>query len=302
MAWLNIALVLPQSEVESCVDLMEAAGALAVSNENAGDLPVLEPLPGTNPLWDRVTVKGLFELDVRVGSVFQSLSKAFGSEIKLDVRFLEAQDWSETWRLHAESFRFGNKLWVVPTDWQALEKHEIAYAGALLRLDPGLAFGTGSHPTTNMCLAWLAKESLSGVSMVDYGCGSGILAVAAILLGAEIVFAVDYDAQALLACRSNAAENGLTDTQLPVLSVAEMHSKIRNGQQMDVVVANILMNPLLELTHELTTLTCSRGRLVLSGILENQIDTIVEAYPSFRFDTPIIQDGWACLAGIKSGG
>ncbi|MBV1906186.1 MAG: 50S ribosomal protein L11 methyltransferase [Pseudomonadales bacterium] len=304
MAWLNITLTLPRREADYCSELLAQQGALAVSSEDAGDTPVLEPLPGTSPLWDRVSVCGLFALDADLEQLSAILSRELDSQFDLHVQFLEAQDWSETWRLHVNSYRFAGKLWVVPTDWQANNSEQRAYNGAVLRLDPGLAFGTGSHATTHMCLSWLANAELDGATVVDYGCGSGILAIAAILLGAEKVFAIDYDEQALVSTTNNAQVNSVSENQIVVLTVDNVQQQLLDQSlpPVDVVIANILMNPLLELSDRLTQMILSGGRLVLSGILETQIESIIQAYTDFSFGPAVLEDGWACIAGVKSDG
>ncbi len=308
MAWLNISLELPEREASACVELLHEFGALSVSSVDAADTPVLEPLPGTNPLWERVRVCALFELAANLEGLSDLLSRELQREVILDITFLESRDWSQTWREYADSYRFGNRLWVVPTHWEKSENQEpeqgqaLPFDGALLRLDPGLAFGTGNHATTFMCLAWLAKAELKETTVIDYGCGSGILALAAILLGAHKAFAIDYDDQALTATQYNATINKIENERLAVLGVDALRNYVQARDQfkVDIVLANILMNPLLTLSDQLVLFIRSGGSLVLSGILEAQITRVQHAYPAIRFESPVIKDGWACLVGTKT--
>jgi len=294
MAWLNISLDLPEREAASCLELFDNFGALSVSSTDAADSPVLEPLPGTNPLWDLVRICALFELHANLDGLTRLLTKELGRKVQLDVQFLESTDWSQTWRQYASSYRFDNSLWVVPTDWQMSEEQNQGFDGVLLRLDPGLAFGTGNHATTYMCLDWLSRAQLQNATLIDYGCGSGILALAAILLGAGKVYAVDYDEQALTATENNARLNHVESQQIVVTGVDGLQKF-----EVDAVVANILMNPLLELSEKLVAFVKPGGYLVLSGILEDQVSQIRNAYPLVHFEPPVVKDGWACLFGKK---
>jgi len=299
MAWLNVSLDLPEREAAPCIELLDGFGALAVSSADAADFPVLEPLPGTNPLWPLVNICALFDLDANLDGLAGFLARELGREVQLDIQFLESRDWSQTWRQYASSYRFGNRLWVVPVDWKDTQ-HD--FDGALLRLDPGLAFGTGNHATTHMCLAWLSKAKLQNTSLIDYGCGSGILALAAILMGARKVYAIDYDEQALTATQNNSRVNNITDQQVTVIGVDGLQEfEVSNEPfKVDVLVANILMNPLLELSDKLVSLIRGGGYLVLSGILEDQVEQLKNAYPMIHFELPAIKDGWACLFGKKA--
>jgi len=299
MAWLNVSLDLPERAAASCVELLDSFGALAVSSTDAENSPVLEPLPGTTPLWALVRISALFDLDANLDGLPGVLTRELGREVQLDIQFLERRDWSQTWRQYASTYRFDNRLWVVPMDWQE-KQHD--FEGALLRLDPGLAFGTGNHATTHMCLEWLSKARLQNTTVIDYGCGSGILALAAILMGACKVYAVDYDEQALTATLNNAKQNNVTEQQVAVFGVDALQEfEAANDKiKVDIVVANILMNPLLELSNRLVSFIRVGGCLVLSGILEGQVAQVRNAYPMIHFEPPLLENGWACLFGTKT--
>ncbi len=248
------------------------AGAQSVTLGDAGDVPVLEPGPGETPLWPHVELAALFALDTAVGALRTALIAELGAEFEhceLDVQFVADADWSQTWRKFAIDHCFGGRLWVVPRDAAAARR-----SGVTLRLDPGLAFGTGGHATTAMCLEWLSLARLDGASVVDYGAGSGILGIAALLLGAADVIAVDHDPQARLATLENATYNGMTAERLSVVAPDQLSCTPR-----DLVLANILAGPLVMLAPVLTALTKPGGMLVMSGMLAHQLDGVLRNYP-----------------------
>jgi ribosomal protein L11 methyltransferase len=197
----------------------------------------------------------------------------------------------DAWRSSAVAQCFGGRLWVLPRDSEPRE-------GIVLRLDPGLAFGTGGHPTTRLCLEWLASHDLSGQRLVDYGCGSGILGIAAALLGAAEVLAVDHDSQALLATQENARANAVDPGRLRAVGPDE----VPEHGDYDVLVANILANPLLELASRFTDLIRPGGMIVLSGLLAGQASGVVAGYPAFRFADPQADGDWVLLSGRKRDG
>ena len=244
MAWLSIRLSLPAARIEILSDLLLELGAASVTVCDAGDAPVLEPAPGEMPLWPHAELDALFPLDadcaVRCAPV--AANSATRSDGALDVRFVEDADWSHTWRNYAIEHCFGDRLWVLPRD-AALPGGE----AAVLRIDPGLAFGTGGHATTAMCLEWLARQRIEGWSVVDYGAGSGILGIAALLLGARRVLAVDHDPQACLATRANATYNGIASERITIIAPDALETTPH-----DLVLANILAGPLVSLAPVLT--------------------------------------------------
>ena len=295
MAWLSIRLSVPAARIDGLCDVLLDAGAQSVSVCDAGDVPVLEPGPGETPLWPHAALDALFPLDVDIAAVRARLVTELGevlAQAAPDVRFVEDADWSQTWRSHATHYCFGGRLWVLPRDAEPP-----AGAGAVLRLDPGLAFGTGGHATTSMCLDWLAQRDLAGYSVVDFGAGSGILGIAALLLGAVDVTAVDHDPQARLATQANATYNGFGLEQLRVIAPDGLPTTTH-----DLVLANILAGPLMSLAPVLTGLLKPGGALVMSGMLAHQLDAVLAHYPGFRFAAAQVRDSWVMVEGTRTGG
>jgi len=283
VSWLKLDLEVVAAQADEIGDLLLDLGAVSVTVSPESDDAVLEPAPGTTPMWQRNRLSALLPLDADIAALRAALA-----DLDLQVSFVDDADWLNRWRDHAVEHCFAGRLWVIPRDAEAPD-------GLSLRLDPGLAFGTGGHPTTRLCLQWLAARDLTGLRVLDFGCGSGILALAACVLGAEEVVAVDHDPQALLATRENAAYNQLTDAQLVVREPGDLSA----GAGFDVVVANILANPLLELTPTFMRLLRPGGMLVLSGLLADQADQIVAGYPEVRFDAPVQEGDWLRLSGTK---
>ena len=274
MPWLRLRVTTPRDGADAAEDRLRGAGAITVSLLPASATTVLEPDPGAAPLWDSVHVEALFPVDC-------DLSRLRGLGAESD--FVADQDWSETWREDHRPLRLG-RLLVLPKDDRAPPPGD----AVTIRLDPGLAFGTGTHPTTAMCLNWLARASLTDLQVLDVGCGSGILAIAAARLGATAVVAVDHDAQARQATRDNARANAVDLTVLDDLAAVQ--------GEFDVAIANIVSNTLREMADALTR---HARTLVLSGVLPDQVEEVVAACPGLRFDPPEICDGWAMLVGVR---
>ena len=291
MAWLGIRLTVPSERIERLSDALLELGAQSVALRDAADAPVFEPAPGETPWWPRVDVDALFELDADTAVIRARLDADFPLEVEsVDVRFVEDADWSRTWREHAPVRRFGERLWIVPRDASATIRD-----GVVLRLDPGLAFGTGGHATTALCLEWLATHRIDRWSVVDYGAGSGILAIAALLLGADRAVAIDHDPQALVATRTNATYNGVAAHRLTVSAPDELPTTPH-----DLVLANILAGPLTTLAPTLTRWLKPGGRLVMSGMLTHQVDAVLAHYPEIRFESAQVCDSWAMVEGTKA--
>jgi ribosomal protein L11 methyltransferase len=262
-------------------------GASSITFSDRGDEPVLEPKPGEIRLWSDTLVRALFDESHDPALGIHQLAIRLGPHITTTarVRAVEARDWERVWRAAWKSMRFGRRLRVCPTTAAAPEDAN----AVVVRLDPGLAFGTGTHSTTALCLQILDSLPLSGRTLIDYGCGSGILGIAALRLGAAHVTAVDLDPQALIATRDNAIRNGVS-TKLETQSVP---AKLRPA---DCVIANILAEPLIELAPTLTAACSLNGDLILSGILKTQAYAVKAAYTStFDMVQVVGRDDWSCI-------
>ena len=290
MAWHQVAFELSADRAGLAEAALEAAGAEAVTwGEAAGSVAVLEPPPGETRLWDRVRIEALFDAEADGPAIREAVSTALGGlPEQWQESVLADQPWERAWLDHFEPQRFGEGLWVVP--WGMTPPDASAVN---IRLDPGLAFGTGTHPSTALCLAALAADPPVGETVIDYGCGSGVLAVAALLLGAERVVAVDNDPQALIASRDNAERNGVADR----LAVGEPGLRLPTA---DRVLANILAGVLQSLAPTLTAALREGGRLTLAGILAAQANAVRAAYePACRFNPVVERDGWVRLDGER---
>jgi ribosomal protein L11 methyltransferase len=295
MTWQQLTLEACSIEPERLSAFFEAQGALSVSLADAADQPLFEPDPGSTPLWTATRVSALFEADVDLQAVKAALAERFGAELteRLELSVLEDRDWERAWLERFEPMRFGDNLWICPAG-----RHPPAAPGqVLIDLDPGLAFGTGSHPTTALCLAWLDCHPPRGLQVLDYGCGSGVLAIAALKLGAASAWGVDIDGQALWASAGNAARNRVGERL-----VTGMPNELP-AQPFDLVLANILANPLIELAPRLAELVRPGGQLVLSGVLADQAGEVRRAYePWFDFAPPVGLEGWIRLQAVRQGG
>ncbi len=295
MTWLQLRLETCPDDVPELERLLLATGSVAVTLEDNADQPVLEPGVGEMPLWRRTRLTGLYPADTDMTAVLAAFPAGLLEDARHRVEILEDKDWERAWIEHYQPMRFGRRLWVCPS-W--LEPPE---PGAVnLMLDPGLAFGTGTHPTTALCLGELDSMDLDGIRLVDYGCGSGILAVAALKLGARQVLGVDNDPQALTATRENARRNGVADGSLVVVLPDGADIAAWHGHA-GVVVANILAGPLIELADTLLQLLQPGGTLLLSGLLVTQAPELCEQYaPRISLEIVAEKDGWVCLRGRLS--
>lgn len=294
MTWLQLRLDTHPDQVGALEDLMLATGAVAVTMEDNADQPVLEPGVGETPLWGQTRLTGLYPADTEMTGVLAAFPEHALAQTNQRVEILEDKDWEREWMQHYQPMSFGRRLWVCPS-W--LEPPE---PGAVnLLLDPGLAFGTGTHPTTALCLAELDGMALDAQCVVDYGCGSGILAVAALKLGAHRALGVDNDPQALVATRDNANRNSIQAAALEVALPGGFDRANWRGQA-SVVIANILAGPLVELSDTLLEFLKPGGTLLLSGLLENQASALCDSYADrIALCVASEKDGWVCLRGTR---
>ena len=292
MPWRQTTLTTPRHQAEALEDTLLELGAVSVTMQDAADAPVLEPLPGETPLWPEVNVVGLFEEDADTNLVDVQL--AAQDYVPGAWTYIEDQDWERAWMDQFHPLQFGARLWIVPSWLNAPDPQAVN-----ILLDPGMAFGTGTHATTALCMEWLDRADMRDQRVLDYGCGSGILAIAALKLGASLAWGIDIDPQALTATRDNAARNGIESERLPT----GLPSALPADEVFDVLLANILMGPLIALAPTLTRHVKPGGRLVLSGLLAEQTEGVMEAYAAdFTFDPPALKDGWARLNALRHGG
>lgn len=285
--------------VEATADSLEALeahlwnlGAVSVTVTDSKDNPIYEPAPGETPLWSTMDVSGLFEQDLDHDQLQQQIKES-GYKV-LFTEELGDRRWEREWLSRFRPMQFGRRLWVVPTGFGSEDPNAI-----VVDLDPGLAFGTGTHATTRLCLEWLDAQELQGKRVIDYGCGSGILGIAALKLGADEVWAVDNDPQALTATRDNAMKNKVGH-KLRVGSPDSVNFNEAGFDQVDVVIANILAQPLIDLSGLLVSLLKKDGDLLLSGIMDSQQSWVESAYASkVNFVQRRQDDGWLCLQARK---
>ncbi len=295
MPWIQLQIPADPENADQLEDLLMEMGADAVSMEDAADQPLYEPDPGTTPLWRQTNVTGLFASGRDIDQLCADIRDAWHQQTQqalpdIDVSLVEDKDWERAWMDDFQPLKFGRRLWIVPS-WHSPPEPDAAN----LMLDPGLAFGTGTHPTTALCLEWLDGQTLAGKQVTDYGCGSGILGLAALLLGARHVIGVDTDPQALEASRDNARRNGVEDSRLDLYLPADEPQTL-----CDVMLANILAQPLIGLAPHLAALTRPGGDLVLSGILAHQAREVMTAYePWFIMDEPEQREEWIRLTGRR---
>lgn len=294
MTWIQLRLDTSPEHVDALEQALLASGAVAVTLEDNADQPVLEPAVGETPLWRHTRMTGLYPADTDMEEVLTHFPEELLAGTDQRVEILEDKDWVREWMQHYRPMRFGRRLWVCPSWLQPPAPDAVN-----LLLDPGLAFGTGTHPTTALCLTVLDSAVLPGECVVDYGCGSGILAVAALKLGAREVLAVDNDPQALAATRDNAERNHLPPTSLTVALPQEVDGHAWAGHA-QVVVANILAGPLIDLAATLVRFLRPGGTLLLSGLLASQAPELCRHYASLLpLEIAGERDGWVCLKGIR---
>ena len=308
MAWQQLHLQCKKTNVDLAEALLLESGALSIMLDDAGDQPLFEPLPGESPLWDEVVLTGIFDASTEQGNrqALEQLSHDIAAQVDASRTWLSAvedKDWEREWMTHYQPIECANNLWIVP-EWLTPPNPEATN----IIMDPGLAFGTGYHATTRLCLDWLTHEDLQDKVVIDYGCGSGILGIAALLLGARQVYAVDIDPQAVLATKQNAERNQVNERLLAFLPEEFSDYCAENDViPVDIIAANILAKPLIGLAPYFATLIAVQGRLVLAGLIESQTEQVIDAYqPYFALDpkhafTTQEDHHWQRLSGTFTG-
>lgn len=292
MPWIQIRINATAKTADKVSNMLLGRGAQAVTFMDAKDVPVYEPMPGETPLWGETEVMGLFDAETDPAPTIAFFQQIFGEDVGYKVEQLEDKDWVREWMDHFHPMQFGERLWICPS-WRDVPNPDAVN----VMLDPGLAFGTGTHPTTALCLQWLDGLDLAGKTVVDFGCGSGILGIAALKLGAARVIGIDIDPQAIQASRDNAMRNGVAD-QIELYLPADQPQDV----EADVVVANILAGPL----RELAPLIAGHGKpgslMALSGVLESQAQELELIYGQwFDMDPTAVKEEWCRLSGRKLG-
>jgi len=291
MDWRQFVMNLESIDPDRVERALSDLGAQSITLSDAGDNPVLEPAPGETPLWTDTKVTALFQGETDFALLRRELCALLELEKLPDNHdeTLRDRPWEREWLKDFQPMRFGRRLWVSPAGMEV-----DATDAVIVALDPGLAFGTGTHPTTSMCLAWLDQNDLAGKKMLDLGCGSGILAIAALKLGMASVDAVDIDLQAITATRQNAKRNGVSDGIRTGTTVHEINGPF------DIIIANILAGTLIDMAADICKWLKPGGQLVLSGILSQQAENVASAYRNdIDFESPAFLEEWTRLSGMR---
>ena len=290
MLWQQLKITVAEPEAENISEWLSEQSALSVTFSDAADTPIFEPELNTTPLWNSVVVLGLFDKDRDVKAVLAQFAEQF-PQLSCIYETVADQDWHKVWMDDYHPLQFGKNLWICPS-WCVPPKPQAVN----IKLDPGMAFGTGTHATTALCLTWLDTHPPVGKQVLDFGCGSGILGLAALKLGANFVWAVDHDSQALSATRQNMENNAISIAQCATLLPTELPIDL----EAELILANILANPLLELAPQFASLHKTDGVLVLSGILSHQVSAILERYRQwYTILATHYQDDWACVVAKR---
>jgi len=297
MPWLQLLVDSNRDQINLIEDTLLKVGAVSVTlqehiPQGQQEQPILEPALGETPLWDHSRITGLFKADSDTNHILNILSKEINPMPATRWEQLEDKDWEREWMDNYHPIQCAKTLWICPS-WQTPPDPNATN----LLLDPGLAFGTGTHPTTFLCMQWLAEQSIEGLDAIDYGCGSGILGITSLLLGANQVTGVDIDPQALLATHENVKRNSLSTEQFPVYLPQQKELKEASA---DIVLANILAGPLLELSNTLLDPLKINGKICLSGVLAIQAEQVKQAYShKINFEPNAEREGWVRLSGSR---
>ena len=290
--WQQLKIQLHSEDASSFEQILFDSDAISISYLDAEDQPVFQEEPGATPLWDNTFLLCLFNAKTDLGSLLNKLrcnTKVLNNK-SLNIELIEDQDWERSWMKDFEPIQFGEKLWICPSWLSPPEPNAVN-----IKLDPGLAFGTGNHATTSLCLRWLDQADVRGSEVIDYGCGSGVLSIASALLGAVKVHSVDNDPQAISATIDNSRRNkvpgDVLTTYLPE-AVPPVHA--------DILIANILERPLIDLSEKFAELVKKGGYITLSGLLEEQIPSLLSCYDRwFDMEAPQVEQGWVLLCGTR---
>ena len=291
MPWLQLKINAPRDMVSAIETSLTTNGCLSVTFQDNADDPIFEPELGETPLWQDTRITGLYDASVDTESIEKRILNQLNQpDLLLQWQILEDKDWEREWMSHYQPIQCHEQFWICPSWITPPDPNAIN-----LMLDPGLAFGTGTHPTTFLCLSWLAAQDIKNKTVIDYGCGSGILGIGALLKGAHEVIGIDIDPQALLATRQNTTRNQMDRERFPVFFPNKCPAT-----EADITMANILAGPLVELASELAKLTKSGGKICLSGVLADQKSAVVSAYEQdFLIDEINQKDDWICIIGTK---
>ncbi len=289
MAWLQLRINSNDQQAESLSESIEKLGAVSVTFMDSQDTPIFEPLPGETRLWGNTDVIALFDAKIDMQTIVASLKEqGYLRDDVYKIEQIEDKDWEREWMDNFHPMQFGKRLWICPSWREVPDKNAVN-----VMLDPGLAFGTGTHPTTALCLEWLESLDLTNKTVIDFGCGSGILAIAALKLGARNAIGIDIDPQAIIASRNNAKQNAVADRLTLFLA-----KDIPQNLKAEIVVANILAGPLKTLYPTISTLVKTDGNLGLSGILTIQAQSVCETYAEkFILDAVAENDEWCRITG-----
>ena len=290
--WQQLKIQLHSEDASYFEQILFDSDAISISYLDAEDQPVFQEEPGSTPLWDNTFLLCLFNTKTDLGSLLNKLrcnTKVLNNK-SLNIELIEDQDWERSWMKDFEPIQFGEKLWICPSWLSPPEPNAVN-----IKLDPGLAFGTGNHATTSLCLRWLDLADVRGSEVIDYGCGSGVLSIASALLGAVKVHSVDNDPQAISATIDNSRRNkvpgDVLTTYLPE-AVPPVHA--------DILIANILERPLIDLSEKFAELVKKGGYIALSGLLEEQIPSLLSCYDRwFDMEAPQVEQGWVLLCGTR---